>query len=127
MAAGRQQRLRNGNFSTLDRSENQPQVGGIMKGFDVGRLGRFCYRGDTDEAMQNMPLRVGCRCRPAIDSKYREAATVPRVYSENDPRSGRVAWSNVREVPEGVGKRPSLKVERPCGGNELAHGNQTGN
>jgi hypothetical protein len=59
-----------------------------------------------------MQFRIGRRSCQAIDSKYREAAEVPRVYSENDPRCGRVAWSDVRQMPQSLGKRPSLELER---------------
>src|SRR4051794_25256140 len=62
-----------------------------------------------------MPLSTGRWSRNPIVSKYRETAADPRFCSENDPRCGRLARSDVREMPEGLGQRPSLQLEL-CGG-----------
>ena len=64
------------------------------------------------EAVQIMPLSIGCRSRKPIVSKYREATAVPWFCSANDRQRRRVTWSDVREMFEGLGEGPSLKLER---------------
>ena len=82
-------------------------VADIMTRFDNGRLQiAFSCAGRDYEAVQDMPFSDGFRSRKSIGSKYREAAAVPRVCSENDPRCGRVTWSDVRKMPEVLGERP---------------------
>ncbi len=58
-----------------------------------------------------MPFSVGRRGRKPIVSKYREAAAVPRLCSENDPRRRRVTRSDVREMSQRLGKGTSLTLE----------------